>query len=37
MPALDWGEHSKKSYNTRLKSNRFVSMSLAFGALLLPQ
>ncbi|XP_072354586.1 G patch domain-containing protein 11 isoform X1 [Scyliorhinus torazame] len=22
MPALDWGEHSKKSYNTRLKSNR---------------
>ncbi|GCB81955.1 hypothetical protein scyTo_0022595, partial [Scyliorhinus torazame] len=25
MPALDWGEHSKKSYITRLKSNRFVS------------
>ncbi|XP_072373779.1 protein kinase C and casein kinase II substrate protein 3-like [Scyliorhinus torazame] len=22
MPALDWGEHSKRSYNTRLKSNR---------------
>ena len=24
MPALDWGGHSKKSHNTRLKSNRFI-------------
>ena len=24
MPALDWGEHSKKSHNTRLKANRFM-------------
>ena len=24
MPALDWGKHSKKSHNTRLKSNRFI-------------
>ncbi|GCB71032.1 hypothetical protein scyTo_0001442 [Scyliorhinus torazame] len=26
MPALDWGEHSTKSYNTRLKSNRNLQM-----------
>ena len=24
MPALDWGGHSKKYHNTRLKSNRFI-------------
>ena len=24
MLALDWGGHSKKSHNTRLKSNRFI-------------
>jgi len=24
MPALDWGGHSEMSYNTKIKSNRFI-------------